>query len=185
MKMQSFLKLLHNSLLNPLFDGTLTPNYNTNIKLLIMSTYKDWELYEVLPAGWKIDKHCGSPLFGYDFCTDGKSIINGGKRALVKTERKGLPTIQYVKNQQKEPSKLITKENFVFPSKTVNMLARKKFQQHILKEILFDLMVCEIEGWDKKEYIKELKTLFSSIDLSSSKKQSKNLTQLNLFSEKR
>ena len=34
-----------------------------------MPTYKDWELYEVLPAGWKIDKHCGSPLFGYDFCT--------------------------------------------------------------------------------------------------------------------
>lgn len=51
-----------------------------------MPTYRDWELYEVLPSGWKIDKHCGSPLFGYDFCTDGKSIINGGKRALVKTE---------------------------------------------------------------------------------------------------
>ena len=64
------------------------------------------------------------------------------------------------------------------------MLARKKFQQHILKEILFDLMVCEIEGWDKKEYIKELKTLLNSIDLSASKKQSKNLTQLNLFSKK-
>ena len=85
------------------------PNYNTNRKLLIMPTYKDWELYEVLPAGWKIDKTTGSPLFGYDFCTDGKSIINGGKRALVKTERKGLPSIQYVKIQQKEPSKLITK----------------------------------------------------------------------------
>ena len=64
------------------------------------------------------------------------------------------------------------------------MLARKKFQQHILKEILFDLMVCEIEGWDKKEYIKELRTLLNSIDLSESKKQSKNTTQLNLFSEK-
>ena len=64
------------------------------------------------------------------------------------------------------------------------MLARNKFQQHILKEILFDLMVCEIEGWDKKEYIKELKTLLNSIDLSSSKKQSKNLYQLDLFSKK-
>ena len=160
------------------------PNYNPNRKLLIMPTYKDWELYEVLPAGWKIDKHCGSPLFGYDFCTDGKSIINGGKRGLVKTERKWLPTIQYVKIQQKEPLKVISKQSFVFPSKTVNMLARKKFQQHILKEILFDLMVCEIEGWDKKEYIKELKTLLNSIDLSSSKKQSKNLYKLDLFSKK-
>ena len=66
-----------------------------SIALLLMPTYKDWELYEVLPVGWKIDKHCGSPLFGYDFCTDGKSIINGGKRALVKTETKKIwPVIQ-------------------------------------------------------------------------------------------
>ena len=149
-----------------------------------MPTYRDWELYEVLPSGWKIDKHCGSPLFGYDFCTDGKSVINGGKRALVKTERKGLPFIQYVEIQQKEPSEVMAKQYLVFPSKTVNLLARKKFQQHILKEILFDLMVCEIEGWDKKEYIKELKTLLNGIDLSGSKKQNKNTTQLDLFSKK-
>ena len=149
-----------------------------------MPTYKHLELYEVLPHGWKIDKHCGSPLFGYDFCTDGKSVINGGKRALVKTERKGLPFIQYVKIQQKELSKPINNQSFIFPSKTVNLLARKKFQQHILKEILFDLMVCEIEGWDKKEYIKELKTLLNGIDLSGSKKQNKNTTQLDHFSKK-
>ena len=53
------------------------------------SNYRDWEVYEVLPKGWKIDNSCGSPLHGYDFCTDGKSILNGGKRALVKSIRKG------------------------------------------------------------------------------------------------
>ena len=32
-------------------------------------------------------------------------------------------------------------------------------------------MVCEIEGWDKKEYIKELKKLINAIDLSDNKKE--------------
>ena len=54
-------------------------------------------------------------------------------------------------------------------SKTVNNLARKKFQEQLLKEIKFDLIVCEIEGWDKKEYIKELKKLINSIDISDNK----------------
>jgi hypothetical protein len=37
-----------------------------------------------LPEGWIIDKYCGSPLYGFVFCTNGKSILNGGKRALVR-----------------------------------------------------------------------------------------------------
>lgn len=45
----------------------------------------------------------------------------------------------------------------IFPAKTVNDLARLKFKEQLLKEIMFDLMVCEIENWDKKEYINELK----------------------------
>ena len=43
-----------------------------------MKKYKYWEVYEVLPIGWKVDNSCGSPLSGYDFCTDGKSILNEG-----------------------------------------------------------------------------------------------------------
>lgn len=53
------------------------------------STFRGWEVYEVLPMGWKIDNSCGSPLYGFDFCTDGKSVLNGGKRALVRSIRKG------------------------------------------------------------------------------------------------
>ena len=53
----------------------------------------------------------------------------------------------------------------IFPSEAVNKLARLKFQEYILKEIRFDLMVCEIEKWDKKEYINELKQLLNSINL--------------------
>ena len=61
-----------------------------------MDKYKDWEVYEVLPMGWKVDNSCGSPLHGFDFCTNGKSILNGGKRALVRSIRKGTPRIQFV-----------------------------------------------------------------------------------------
>lgn len=46
--------------------------------------YRDWDILETLPEGWAIDKYCGSPLYGFVFCTNGKSILNGGKRALVR-----------------------------------------------------------------------------------------------------
>ena len=146
-----------------------------------MNKYRDWEVLEVLPIGWKVDNSCGSPLSGYDFCTDGKSVLNGGKRALVKTIRKGTPRIEFIepKKQTKIVEKKEPEEDFIYPTKTVNTLARKKFQAHLLKEIMFDLMVCEIEGWDKKEYINEIKKLINSIDTSNKKKINvKNLPDL-------
>ncbi len=143
------------------------------------STFRDWEVYEVLPLGWKIDNSCGSPLHGYDFCTNGKSILNGGKRALVRSIRKGTPRIQFVEPEpttsKKETVVVDNNNDYTFPAKTVNTLARKKFQEHLLKEITFDLMVCEIEGWDKKEYIKEIRNLINSIDLSNKKQKQKYL----------
>ena len=44
----------------------------------------NWELYDKPPEGFSIDKHTGSPLAGYDFYTNGKSVLNGGVRILVK-----------------------------------------------------------------------------------------------------
>lgn len=147
-----------------------------------MRKYKDWDLLECLPKDWKIDNTCGSPLHGFDFCTDGKSILNGGKRALVRTIRKGIPRIEFIaptqENKVVEQVKEI--EDFIFPAKTVNTLARKKFQEQLLKEIHFDLMVCEIEGWDKKEYIREIKNLINSIDISK-KRKSLDIKQPSLF----
>ena len=49
-----------------------------------MNRYMGWELYEEPPEGFSIDKHTGSPLSGYDFFTNGKSVLNGQKRVLVK-----------------------------------------------------------------------------------------------------
>jgi hypothetical protein len=48
-------------------------------------------------------------------------------------------------NQKKQTKIVENKEDdFIYPAKTVNTLARKKFQAHLLKEIMFDLMVCAI-----------------------------------------
>ena len=48
--------------------------------------YKDWDVYDTLPEGWKIDHTTGSPLFGAVFITNG-SPLKGGQRALLKIRR--------------------------------------------------------------------------------------------------
>ena len=53
--------------------------------------------------------------------------------------------------------------NFTFPAKEVNTLARKRFEEQLLKDISVDLMICKIEGWDKAEYIKELHSMLNDI----------------------
>ena len=47
-------------------------------------------------------------------------------------------------------------------AKTVNMLARKKMIEKLLLDIKTDLMICEIEGWSKIEYLQELKIVINS-----------------------
>lgn len=146
------------------------------------SNFRNWEVYEVLPLGWKIDNSCGSPLHGFDFCTNGKSVLNGGKRALVRSIRKGTPRIEFAEpiKQTKAVEKIEAEKCFYFPAKNVNDLARLKFKEQILKEIMFDLVVCEIEGWDKKQYINELKKLLNGINTKHKKETIK--IQNDLFS---
>ena len=138
------------------------------------SKYRDWDILEYLPEGWVIDKTAGSPAPNTVFITNGKSVLNGQKRALLKVEAKrdiNTPKNEIVKNHFVEANKKVEKTEIpLFPAKTVNDLARLKFKEQLLKEIMFDLMVCEIEGWDKKEYINELKKLINSIDTSNKKK---------------
>lgn len=38
----------------------------------------------------------------------------------------------------------------------LNRLAREKMKHRLLADIRTDLMVCELEGWDKLEYLDEL-----------------------------
>lgn len=85
--------------------------------------YKYWDVYEVLPPGWKIDYTCGSPLHGFVFCTDGKSPLNGGKRALVKIIKNSL---FYIWNSKTEES-FDTNEMKFFPANWEPELSDSKF----------------------------------------------------------
>ena len=133
-----------------------------------MEEYKGWLCYEEIPDGWHIDKTAGSPLHGYEFITNGKSVLNGGKRALARVYKQALrvctPAQEPVKhtekkNDESKPAQVID-ENY---RRTVNDLARKKFEQKLLADIRVDLMVCEIEGWNKLEYLEELKSLINGL----------------------
>ena len=45
----------------------------------------------------------------------------------------------------------------------LNRLAREQTKERLLLDILFDINVCRLEGWDYKEYIHELQELLNSI----------------------
>lgn len=123
-----------------------------------------------MPDGWKIDKTAGSPLHGHVFVSDGKSIIKGGKRALL---RVFAPQRQFLLEQPRQVERLMPDSTLeekkpvkvieAFPARAVNELARAKFKRQLLNDILIDLTICEIEGWCKREYIAELKALINSI----------------------
>ena len=126
-----------------------------------MDKYKEWELLNELPEGWKIDKTAGSPLCGYEFCTNGKSVLNGQKRALLFVGRK--PS-EYKQGERFESMTTpVEKYPEEYPARAVNELARKKFEQRLLNDIMVDLQICEIEGWCKMEYIRELRKLIAGI----------------------
>ena len=46
--------------------------------------------------------------------------------------------------------------------KALNDLARHKTITRLYANILVDMQICEIEGWDALEYIRELKDLINS-----------------------
>lgn len=144
--------------------------------------YRWWDILEHLPEGWVIDKTAGSPAPNTVFITNGKSLFNGQKRALLKVEAKldiNTSKNEILKKHFVGFNKMVEKKEMpIFPAKTVNDLARLKFKEQILKEIMFDLMVCEIENWDKKEYINELKKMLNEIDTTNKKT---NEIQLKLF----
>lgn len=46
---------------------------------------------------------------------------------------------------------------------TLNRLAREQMKVKLLNDIRADLAICEIEGWDKREYIQELHELIDGL----------------------
>jgi hypothetical protein len=57
----------------------------------------------------------------------------------------------------------MTLQNNNFPSLELNRLAREEMKTKLLADILFDMKVCELEGWDVMDYLKEIKALVDGI----------------------
>ena len=128
-----------------------------------MDTYKGWQLLDKMPDGWVIDRTCGSPLHGYEVITNRKSMLTGNQRALLRidvvaTDGHARAVRPYQPAEEKPKQEI--DENYMH---TLNQLARKKFEEHMLMDIRIDLAICEIEGWDKREYLNEIKRLIDSI----------------------
>lgn len=47
--------------------------------------------------------------------------------------------------------------------RAMQLVAREEMKHRIYADILADMMVCEIEGWDRLEYIKDLQNMFNSL----------------------
>lgn len=145
----------------------MTKRSKAEQKDLFTMYYMHLPLLDELPEEWSLDPTCGSPLTGYEYCRDGKSVLFGGKRALVRVKgvEANIPELPEIK-QIKEVKPVVEKESTEIPAgytKSLNELARKRMELRLLVDIRADLMVCELEGWDKKEYIKELQKLIEII----------------------
>lgn len=136
--------------------------------------YEHWDLLDELPDGWSIDKTCGSPLFGYVFCTNGKSLVTGmQQRALVKVCRhkkaelgiEKSPTIKKHDTEKPEVENSKPKQETDLEwRRTLNNLARRRCEMILLGDIKMDLLICEIEGWSKIDYINEIRKVLSEIN---------------------
>ena len=47
--------------------------------------------------------------------------------------------------------------------RAMQLVAREEMKHRIYADILADMMVCDIEGWDKMEYIRELQDMFNDL----------------------
>jgi hypothetical protein len=57
----------------------------------------------------------------------------------------------------------MTLQNNNFPSLEFNRLAREKMKTKLLADILFDMQVCRLEGWDSMGYLNEIKDMIDKL----------------------
>jgi hypothetical protein len=119
------------------------------------------EKFDEMPDGWRIDKTWGSPEWGWTPISNGKSLLNGGRKGLLRVHPVAQPDkpAKVIPISRKEPLPKLSNDEISAISETTNQLARARFKEKLLQELLFDLTVCKIEGWDYKEYVAELKLL--------------------------
>lgn len=135
----------------------------------------NWKKLDQLPDGWHIDKTCGSPSAGYSFATNGRSVLNGGLRALVRQAATQVPDVDYAQFMPKTVQNPVQNnvQVTVEARRAMNDLARAKFKEMFLKDLTMDLMICKIEGWDAAEYIAEIHALVDNVHESIKPAQGK------------
>ena len=47
--------------------------------------------------------------------------------------------------------------------RAMQLVAREEMKMRIYADILADIMICDIEGWDKMEYIIELQDMLNTL----------------------
>lgn len=142
--------------------------------------YKDWELFDEMPDGFRFNRYCGSPLFGYAFAND-VSLLKGGRLILVRAEEKKIDfTPANPRVEKMQPEKETPREMDENAPRVMNLLERKRFEQQMLRDILIDLQICEIEGWCKTEYIRELRHLIGGLLRNVGKSVDSNQTSLTI-----
>lgn len=135
-------------------------------------SFNGWRIVKSIPDGWSIDKTTGSPLSGHVFITNGKSVLNGQERHLLQLSR--ITVSNGIVKEAPGFSVPEKKSEYDFQSyeqqvgdagfrKTVNEMARERFKLNLLKDIMCDLTICEIEGWCKAEYIRQIKKMIGEI----------------------
>lgn len=134
----------------------------------VIGQYNGLDVYDDIPEGFKYSKD-GSPLTGYSYIINGSPLMQGFKRAFAPTKIEN-----FIAPQRDKRDKICfnnsKKKQAMHPQapKAMNRLSREKQKEILLRDIMSDMMVCEIEGWDKTEYINELKELIDSIGKATS-----------------
>jgi len=64
-------------------------------RLVVHSLMPHIERFENMPEGWKIDKSWGSPEAGWEPICNGKSVLNGGKKGLLKVGKPNRQPVVY------------------------------------------------------------------------------------------
>lgn len=59
-------------------------------------------------------------------------------------------------------------------AKALNELARQRAITRLLSDIRIDMEICEIKGWDKKEYLAHIKRLIDSIGAGALRRMEEN-----------
>lgn len=122
-----------------------------------------YKKFDKMPLGWQHDNSWGSPFCGYTPINNGKSVFNGGEKGLLKIK------IQPKPQHEKKPKPAINHrpkavdQKPVDYAKKMNDLARLKMKEQLIKDLTVDLTICQIEGWDYKEYVADLKKTIDNL----------------------